>query len=182
MALIESIGGGIGQRGTFGKFTLTGDKELERLLRKLPDKIQTRVLKNAIRFAGKRIVKFQRANAKAAILGGTAGRSKKKQAAAKAAGATTAGTLVKSIGTRLKTYRSDGNTVLIIGPRKGFVAENGERADKYAIGIEFGWRNRVPKPFMRKSFAQGKPTILGDFKTGIGNGIEKEAAKLAKKR
>ena len=164
MALIESIGGGIGQRGSFGDMTLTGDKELERLLRKLPEKVQTRVLKKAIRFAGKSIRKSQRDGIKK--------HNKSKM-------------LQKSIGTKLKTYRKDGNTVLIVGPRKGFVAENGERADKYAIGIEFGWRSaggRLPDPFMRRSFSKGKRTVLGDFKTGIGNGIEKEAAKLAKKR
>ena len=163
MASIESIGGGAGQRGTFGSLKLTGDKELELLLVKLPEKVQTRVLKKAIRFAGKAIVKLQR--------DGIRRHNKSKQ-------------LQKSIGTKLKTYRS-GNTVLIVGPRKGFVAENGERADKYAIAIERGWRGlsgRTPDPFMRLSFAKGKRTVLGDFKKGIGNGIEKEAAKLAKKR
>ena len=141
--------------------TLTGDKELERLLRKLPERVQTRVLKKAIRVAGKPIRKSQRDGIKK--------HNKSKQ-------------LQKSIGTKLVTYRHSGNTVLVVGPRVGFVAENGEDAAKYALGIERGWRNRVPQPFMRRSFEQGKRTVVGDFQKGIGNGIEKEAQKLAGKK
>ena len=163
--------------------TLTGDRELERLLLKLPEKVQARPLKKGIRFAGKPIRKSQRDGIK-----------KYNQTK----------TLQKSIGTRLKTYRSSGNTVLVIGPRIDFlVSVQGiddaktarkqgftrvrylnppQDAAKYGLGIERGWRGRVPDPFMRRSFEKGKRTVLGDFKRGIGNGIEIEAARLAKKK
>lgn len=142
------------------EFDITGVPELTRLLNELPDKIQSRVLKKAIRFAGRKVVKSQRT--------GIARHNKSKM-------------LQKSIGTTLKTYKRSGNTVLIVGPRKGFVAENGEPAGTYGTGIEKGWRNRVPDPFMRRSFEAGKATVVPDFQFAIGNGIEKEAAKLAVK-
>lgn len=144
------------------KLELVGDRELRAMLKHLPEKVQTRVMKSAVRYAGRRIRKFQR--------DGVQPHNQTK-------------TLHRSIGTKLKTYRS-GNTVLIVGPRKGpkyMNPTNNERADKYAVGIERGWRGRTPDPFMRRSYLMGRATVVGDFVQGIGNGIEREAQKLAKK-
>lgn len=134
--------------------SLSGDKELDAKLATLAARVQKRLIKKAVGFAGRRIRKDMRDNVPV-----------------------DEGMLRKSIGTVTRTYRQSGNVLLVVGPRKGFVAENGERADKYAIGIERGWRNRVPVPFAREAYERGKSTATQDFQTGLGNGIEKEALK-----
>lgn len=153
--------------------TFTGDKELERVLLKLPERVQSRVLKSAIRVAGKPIVKSQRSAVKKKVGRDAQGRFTSDETSR------STGNLAKSVGTSLKTFKGSGNTVLFIGPRKGFVAPNGEEAAKYGIGIERGWRNRTPIPFMRQSFEAGKSTVVRDFQKGIGDKIEREAVKLA---
>jgi HK97 gp10 family phage protein len=133
--------------------SLAGDKELDHKLATLSGRVQRRLIKKAVGFAGRRIRKDMRDHVPV-----------------------DEGVLKKSIGTKTKTFK-DGNTLLVVGPRKGFVAENGERADKYAIGIEHGWRGREPIPFARTAYERGKATVVEDFQAGLGNGIEKEALK-----
>jgi HK97 gp10 family phage protein len=134
------------------QISLTGDKELMRKLETLAPRVQKRVIKKAIGFAGRKIRKDMRENVPV-----------------------DEGMLKKSIGTVVRTYKQA--VVLVVGPRKGFVADNGERADKYAIGIEKGWRGREPVPFARNAYERGKSTVPADFVEAIGNGIEKEALK-----
>src|SRR3990172_1383204 len=143
---IRSIAGGGGQvTGRFGGIgisRLTGVRELDRKLRALPDRISRRVLVSALAAVGKR----PRTLAREKI------REEHEDV----------GTLRKSIGSLVRRYRS-GNAVLVVGPRKDFRAANGERADKYAIGIERGWRGREPDPFMRQTFEEIKPHVVADF-------------------
>ncbi len=166
--------------------TLTGDKELERLLRKLPDKVQKRVIPAAVTFAAKRPLREYKAKVKAAGI--------KFPTAA--------------IGAKHKTYRRTGIRVATIGAKKGFYI--GEPTEKEPLGQslakvltvwEYGWRDtppteqrkkkwvkrgqgsasRPPRPMLRPVYLAAQSYILGEFQRGIGRAIEKEAAKLAKK-
>ena len=157
---LRSIAGGGGQlTGSFGGIgvsSLTGVRELDRKLRALPERVSRRVLVAALRAVGKRPRALMRKKIREDH--------------------EDSGTLRKSIGTVLRRYPS-GNAVLVVGPRKDFRASNDERADKYAIGIERGWRGREPDPFMRQTFEEIKPHVVSDFRAAVGNKIEKEAAR-----
>lgn len=134
--------------------TITGDKQLERKLRKLPPKVQKAAAKSGLTYAAKRPRKLMRDKAKAIKRSGT---------------------LAKSIGTRVKSYRRTGISVAVIGPRVGFIAPNGQSAAKYGIMLERGANGMQPQPFVRQTLAQTEPFAVRDFKTGIGNRIEKLA-------
>jgi len=133
-------------------FSITGDRELDKKLATLAPRVQKRVVKKAAGYAARRARKSVREDVPV-----------------------DEGVLKKSIGTVTRTYRNA--VIVVVGPRKSFVAASGERADKYMIGIERGWRGRVPNPIVRRAYEAGKATVMADFQIGIGNGIEKEAMK-----
>jgi hypothetical protein len=163
---------------------LEGFKELDRMLKQLPVKMETRVLKAAV-LAG---------------LKGAVTKSKAKARVIKDSGA-----LAKSIKseTLKKRRRSSPYVVATAGPRKDAKASNGEWCAKYGMVVEFGfsdtgispggirrkgWKKRYrgslsrgPYPFMRSSLAEQAPYVLRDMQRNIGKKIEKEAAKLAKR-
>lgn len=156
------------------QLTLTGFKQLDRALKVLPDKVQTRVLKKSVKATGKPVVKAARAKVPRRH-----------------------GFLRKAIGSILKTFKDEGNTVLIIGarsPGKDVGKEGGGPfvyRDKdgvkhvpanYAHLVELGTKTASAKSFLRIAFDAGKDAMLAIFRKTTIKGIEKEARKLAAKK
>ena len=135
--------------------SMTGNAELDRRLRLLPDKLQSRVVKKGIRAAGKPILKT-----------------------AKARVPVETGALKKSLGTKLKTYRHSGNSVLIIGPRTDDRYTKGERKPhKYAHLVERGTKHIPAVPFMRFAFMSQQDTAKREFQKKLEVDVEKELGK-----
>jgi HK97 gp10 family phage protein len=98
------------------------------------------------------------------------------------------GTLKRSIGSKVKTYKS-GTTVGLIGPRKGMgrevVARKGPKAGRvefrdpvrYAHLVEFGTRKFPARPFIRPAWDGGKLQAARTIAQVCKDEIFKEAAK-----
>jgi len=153
-----------------------GLKELDRLLKQLPEKIRSRVLGQAVLAGIKGAVKLAKGNAPIAEEDG--------------------GTLKRSM-TSMRRKRRKGSPFVVasMGPKKEAVHptlrhKNGKPvyAAYYGKVEEYGWKkrgrgqaSRPANPFMRMSLMQHAPHVLADMQKNIGKKIEKEAAKLAKK-
>ena len=95
------------------------------------------------------------------------------------------GTLKKSLGTKIKKYKSDNVTVAIIGPRKGYSAEyQGKKRVpyNYAHLVHDGFidKNGVfhsGSPFLTEAYNQEKGPAEKSMADKMGKEIEKEAAK-----
>ncbi len=160
---------------------LTGFKELDRKLRKLPEKVHKKVMRQSVRAASKPMVKTARAKVPRRT-----------------------GQLRKSLGVKVKRY--GGTFVAILGPRSGFSGEHeGRSVDpvKYAHLVELGvaphaivprtvggllyvdgvWLPRVEHPgleptgFFQKAFDTQKGAALAAMKKKLRDGITREAKK-----
>ena len=172
---------------------IRGFNELEALLRQLPEKLRRRVIGPATA-----------AGLRPALM-----KAKNKARAMRSPGTKKTGILAKSLGMEtLKRRRNRTNVVVSMGPRKTFKTAGKEPysyASYYGMVVEFGWSDtgiapskksvragwmkraqgsasRPPNPFMRTSLEEQAPRVLNDMMNYIGNKIEKEASKLAKKK
>src|SRR4051812_2753277 len=97
------------------------------------------------------------------------------------------GALKESIGIKVKPYRRGSVIFGVVGPRKGF-----ERPDpsgkgmrnpvKYGHLVEDGTSHSAPRAFMRPAFAEEKEAMLSDLARVIGDGVNREAARQAKRK
>lgn len=133
-----------------------GIPELLRSFDSLPGKLQTRALRSALAYAGRRIRATQRQMAK-----------QHKDS----------GNLVKSIGTKIVFNKRARTLSLLVGPRRGFPAPNGQPASRYAWAIEMGWHGQDKDPFIARSGEQSRPYILADMRIGVGKQVERLAAR-----
>jgi HK97 gp10 family phage protein len=156
------------------KATIQGMEELSKLLKLLPGRVQKKVLRKAIVAASSPIVKQARANAPVRF-----------------------GFLKRSVGRKVKTYRT-GNVVAVIGAKRGSGNSRHEPAN-YSHLVERGTRphqiskgavidkvltagkphpGAKPKPFLKPAFdanVQSSTKIAGNV---LAAGIEAEARKL----
>ena len=73
----------------------------------------------------------------------------------------------------LRTYRNTGISVLVIGPRKGFVSEASDMpAHRYAPAIEYGWQGRDPDPFIHRTLNVLRASGLADFQAGCSKRLD----------
>ena len=138
-------------RGNVG-IDFEGDKEMIRNLEQLPIRVQRKVVRQATSAALTPLNK-----------------------AAKREAPKDTGTLKKSIGKKVKTYRKDGVVWGAVGPRSGFrVVVDGKARDprRYAHIVE------ARTGFLRRAFDQTKKKVLDILGKKLGSGIEREAAKL----
>jgi len=141
---------------------VTGDKQLERKLARLPDRVLNRVVR--------------RASAKAMI---PVSRS------AKANAPRETGLLAKSIGRKTKVFKSGGTVQTVVGPRLGFkqmvTLPNGKtmlrNPFKYAHLVEFGTRHSAAKPFMRPALESNKGAIIAVYRSELASGVVREAVR-----
>ena len=142
--------------------TLLGDKELERTLKTLGERVQRKVTRQAVNAACTPIVKAARNNAPEE-----------------------SGLLKESLAKKIKTYPASMTVVGIIGPDTETKGEyKGEKRwpAKYAHLVENGHINPdgkfvPPHPFMRPAYESTQAMALDAMKDKLGKGIEREAAK-----
>ncbi len=135
---------------------LIGDKRLTRTLRRLPGKLQRKILRPALRAAASPIAK-----------------------AAKRKAPKRSGQLKRSIGVRVvpqRLHRISGGLVVDVGPRPGFTTIiNGQRHDPQKIAhlVEGGTENTKAQPFLRPAFDEN----VGKAKKIIVQRVRKGLAK-----
>jgi len=162
--------------GSIGAISLSGDKQLQRKLQRISDYVETKLSRDALKQAAAPIIKAAKANI------ATKGASRKRKREFNIGGKPVSGTgnLRKSIGYRMKTYKTSGVLVLVLGPRwplgaHGHLVEFGTQARFTADGV---FRGIGPaKPFLRPAWdaniGQAKRIIqsvarLGILKQGAG--------------
>lgn len=138
---------------------VSGFSEADKLLRDLGPQIEHRVLQSATMAGARILAKSVRANA-------PKGTEKQSPSSKKY------GRLVKNIKTK----------VLRIAKRKG------QRGAQVSTGnafwsqfLEFGTRRMSARPFFRSAIAQAQDPALIKLREFLGRGIEREAAKLARR-
>jgi HK97 gp10 family phage protein len=91
------------------------------------------------------------------------------------------GQLKKSLGKKTKTYRNSGTTVVIIGPRVGFMdASTGRNPVKYGHLVELGTKRARAKPFLRPALAQTKDSVIRNYSVKLWDGIRREVERMKK--
>src|SRR4051812_20572613 len=118
---------------------LKGDKQLERLLRGLGDRVQRKVLRAAVSAGATPVVKTAKA------------RARKRS-----------GLLKKSLGKKVVTNKRTQSATAIVGARKSVTGPNGERPARYLHLVEKGHigpgGQYVPgQPFLEPAFDEAKP-------------------------
>lgn len=161
------------------KATLHGTKEFSQAIKDLPQKIRGRIMRDAFKKAAKPVVKAMKAN--------VPGRLKSKRPDARP-GDPTLKEIKKSIGSVIRTYKNTGTTVAIIGPRVGDKFRSKlnhnqkyNRLTTIAVGIERGWKGRLPNPFVRNTRQQQSGKFKSMLQSELGPAITKEAARIYKK-
>lgn len=125
-AFAQALRGVLGGRNrTFGltasggrqnmSVTLTGVKELDKLLRKLPDRAAMTAIRQASSVAMTPMLRAARSNAKEHSR-----------------------TYAKAMGKKQKTYKRDGTVVTVVGARYGYRSEDGHDPVYTAHLMEFG--------------------------------------------
>lgn len=147
-----------------GAMTLLGAKELERTFRTLGERVQRKVTRQAVNAAATPVVR-----------------------AAKAKAPEESGTLKRSLGKKVRTYKQTGTVAAIIGPRTDVEGEHNGQVRKpkfYAHLVEGGHidesGNHVPaEPFLRPAFDETQGQALGVMQDKLAAGVVKEAKKAA---
>lgn len=160
---------------TIGGISLAGDKQLSRRLMKLHPALQKKIAKDALVKASRPMIKAIKGN-----IGGLRV-SKKRQAEFEAAGfpGSVTGNLRKSIGYRLRQYRTSGVIILVLGPRNpegahGHLVEYGTAPRFTADG---SFRGKMPAlPFMRPAWDATIGTSRQVMQSTVRLGILKEAS------
>jgi HK97 gp10 family phage protein len=99
------------------------------------------------------------------------------------------GLLKKSLGSKVKVYRSSGVVVGIVGPRKGFKGEVVRKKGRwfpvsvysdpvrYAHLVELGTSHAPAKPFLGPAVTGSRAAIRNAMAEEIRKGLEAQAAK-----
>ena len=157
------------------------DRRIQKALTALPEGIRRRVLKKAINEVTKRIRKDMRSHAPESTGNGLKRVIKTKPA---------------KISKQVKTnvYGNVGATGKEMAP---LFVENPKKSKpqpwaKIANVIEYGWQGQIdpyrhggdrpPEPFIRPAAKRAERYAAQELRKAIGNKINKEAARLAKKR
>ena len=141
---------------------MTGVAETDRRLKALGHKMETKIARQALTAAGKPIIKAAR----------------NRLSSSKDTGA-----LSKSLGQRRKNFRN-GNTILIIGPRRGekYWKVDGKgkvhKPTKYAHFLEKGTARSAAKPFLRPAIKTKSQAAIQAFKKKATQLLAKDTAKL----
>ena len=143
---------------------LLGDKELTKTLKTLGERVQRKLLRQAVNAASTPVVKAARSKAP-------------KQS----------GLLKKSLGKKIKTYPAKMTVVGIIGPRTEISGEyDGKKRVpwRYAHLVEGGHIDEQGnviglKPFLRPAYDETQGQALQVLKNKLADGVVKEAKKGA---
>ena len=137
------------------KVRVEGLRELDRALGELPRQTGKRLALKVLKEAAKPLAEAGAANAP---LGPT-------------------GNLKASYGVGTKLTRRQGKLNRKESPVEVYAGPN----DPAAIQTEFGNAHQAAEPHLRPAWDAGKDKALSDIKTGLWTGIQKAAARLARK-
>lgn len=137
------------------KVRVEGLRELDRALGELPRQTGKRLALKVMKEAARPLSEAGAANAP---LGPT-------------------GNLKASYGVGTKLTRRQGKLNRKESPVEVYVGPN----DPAAIQTEFGNEHQAPEPHLRPAWDTGKDKALADIKAGLWAGIQKAAARLARK-
>lgn len=91
--------------------------------------------------------------------------------------------LKRSIGRRGVTYTATNTILVVIGPRFAFIdPESGLVPSAFAYSVEFGDHNSPPRPFARPGMEAVRGEVVATVGRNLGPAIEREAAKLRRRR
>lgn len=114
------------------------------------------------------------------------GRIIRKEAKANARAIKRTGQLAKLTDMKVKTYKGSGNTVAVIGPKKGgkiiHPVYGPVDPHKYANLVELGTERSSPKPFLRAALMTTKGQVASVMGNKARDQLAREVAKAAKKR
>lgn len=147
---------------TNGSAQLLGGKQLEKTFRTLGERVQRKVLRQAINAGSTVMMKAMRAKAPRE-----------------------SGLLAKSIGKKIRTYKKSGTILGVVGPRSDVVGTyqgKKRRPVKYAHLVEKGHITKsgqfVPAhPFMRPAFDETQRQVQDSIKSKLAVGVVREASK-----
>lgn len=161
--------------GGFVNVRVIGDKALKRALEELPMNAQKRVMRKAVTYALTPM-----------------------NTAAKRFAPVETGLLKRSIGKKVKQYRTKGVTWGGVGARKGFgvsVEKGGSAEIKigkkrvvvtkskdpvfYAIPVELGHGGKVGSRFLTRAYESTRDVMMRRLADNVEQGITREAMKLA---
>ena len=165
-------------------FELQGAEEVVSLVKLLPQKIAGKITRNAFHKAAKPVVKLYKQEIPRRVKDNKWPDIYPQDAAL--------GKLRKSIFKKVKTYRSSGTTVLVVGPRIGdkWRADPRPGSLSYtlmprlttiAVAIERGWKGRTKIPFTKTAKEKAPPVFLAELKKTMTPAIVKEANRLRNK-
>lgn len=139
-----------------------GTREIEALLKQLPERLAKSVVQGALRTGGTVIAKRAKANLDAV-------------------GAVDTGLLRKSIGVR--AGKGSAQVGILSGSatltRKGRKKAEKAVPTKYAKFTEFGSRKQPARPFLRPALDEGAIEAIRKIGEVMGRGVEREARALA---
>lgn len=146
-------------------------KELEALLKQIPENVSKKVVTTALRSGAAVIAKQARANIRANP-------------------SIDSGLLLKNITARTRRRRKGGkaygSAMVSVGParkaaqvvRKGKSKPVKASPSRYAHLVEFGTENMPAEPFMRPALETAGPEAIARIMEMMARGIEREARKL----
>lgn len=151
----------VSRNGVDVKVEVDGLSDVLKVINDVEVGIRNRVLRKAFRAYGKQIIK-----------------------PAKAAAPRRSGTLRKSIGQKVATYKS-GAVVLVVGPRRGVVGDHDGRKvvpSRTAHLVEFGTTRSRATPFMRQAAVAARSEGVQRFAQKVRQELPKEVEKAVARR
>ena len=147
-----------------GSLHLQGAKELDRKLRKLGDKVHRRVSRQAVNAAATPVVRAARSKAPSE-----------------------SGTLRKSLGKKVATFKKTATVAAIVGARKSVTGTHkgkSRKPSRYAHLVEKGHideqGNHVgAKPFLRPALDDTQGQAMDAMAKKLAEGVEREARRAS---
>lgn len=141
---------------------LFGDKALKRTFERMGERVQRKLLRQAVSAAATPVNKAAKQNA-----------------------AKESGLLKKSLGRKLVTNKRRQSVTAIIGPRRNVVGEykgKPRKPSRYSHMVEKGFIDRSgkfvpPQPFLAPGMASTQRQAVGIMRDKLAAGVVKEAAK-----
>ena len=153
-------------------FGFKGLDEIQRVFDLLPDKVQAKVHRSALRSAAQLWAKEARRRAPVRAANSLKVFSKySRKARKRIAIGRLGGFLQREIRVRAMPQKKKGELIIKVGP---------SRDAFYGMFLEFGTRDINPRPFLRPAFDAKKAEILDKIGERMGKRVEAEAQKLVR--